>query len=357
VFRAPAFTSLNGTIKSPLWYEWNLQVQKQIGASTAFQVNYVGNHGSQILYTNDWLNSYDPFDLYGGLVPFNAPVANYGTVSQVQNGANSNYNGVTFTIRHQFAHWLTGHLNYTYSHNLDDVSNGGLFTYGDSILSQICPGSLGQCNYGNTDYDIRHLINGDFVVNPTFHVENSILKQVVNGWQLGSKFMWRTGLPFSVGDDNWQGAIFNGGSTIFAQPIAGTAGQPGSCGRGNASVFGTATPCLNAAGFVDSASASFEGYTSFSNQGRNQYRGPHYFDMDMALFKTFDIREKLKLGIGAQAFNVFNHPNFGLPDGAIGDSTFGQIGGMTGTPTSPYGNFLGFDSSIRVVQLSAKVQF
>jgi hypothetical protein len=54
---------------------------------------------------------------------------------------------------------------------------------------------------------------------------------------------------------------------------------------------------------------------------------------------------------------VFNHPNFGLPDGAIGDSTFGQISGMTGVPTSPYGNFLGFDSSVRVVQLSAKVTF
>jgi hypothetical protein len=385
VFEPPSFTSLNGTIHAPLYLEWNFQVQKQFGSSTAFQVNYVGNHGERILYTNSWINAFDsnygffypnpncsssscglppvidlPNGLYNGLLPPSSPVPNYANVNQVQNGGISNYDGVTFTIRHQFAHWITGHLNYTYSHNLDDVSNGGLFTYGDGIQSQICPTSLRLCDYGNSDYDIRHLINGDFVVNPTFHVESSFLKQVVNGWQWGNKFIWRTGLPFQVVDNNFNGSILDGGSTILAQPIAGVAGQT-SCGEGNASPFGSATPCLNANAFVNSfpygTNTTFTGYTSFSSQVRNQYRGPHYFDMDMALFKTFDIREKMKIGVGAQAFNVFNHPNFGLPDGGLGDSTFGQISGMTGTPTSPYGNFLGFDSSVRVVQLSAKLQF
>lgn len=358
VFRAPAFTDLQGTIHAPLWYEWNLQVQKQITPGIAFQVNYVGNRGTRIPYTDSWANAWDPYGLYEGLLPEEAPpVPNYGAVNEVRNGGNSNYDGLTFTVHGQYHHTVSFHVNYTYSHDLDDISNGGLFTYGDSILGQICPNNLKQCNYGNADYDIRHLINGDFVITPSFHVENTFLKLAVNGWQLSSKFFWRTGLPFSVGDDNWQGAIFNGGSTIFAQPIAGTSQQPGSCGTAAASFNGSGTPCLNAAGFVDSASGTFEGYSTFSNQGRNQYRGPHYFNMDLALFKTFNIKEKATLGIGAQAFNAFNHPNFGLPDGAIGDTTFGQISSMANTPTSPYGNFLGFDSSIRVVQLSAKVTF
>lgn len=382
VFRAPAFTSLNGNIKTPLFYEYNLQVQKQIGRSSAFQVNYVGNRGSRILYTNSWANAWDsnygfdypsgcdpstagsciialPNGLYNGLVPSGPAVPNYQNVNQVQNGGVSNYNGVTFSFRHQFSNWVSGHINYTYAHAMDDVSNGGLFTYGDGIQDQICPTSLRLCDYGNADYDIRHLINGDFVVNPTFHFESTFLKQALNGWQLGSKFIWRTGLPFQVSDNNFNGSILYGGSTILAQPIAGVAGQT-SCGEANASPSGNAAPCLNAAAFVNSFpqnGTTFTGYTSFSSQTRNQYRGPHYFDMDMALFKNFNIRENLKLGIGAQAFNVFNHPNFGLPDGGLGDSTFGQISGMTGVPTSPYGNFLGFDSSVRVVQLSAKVQF
>jgi hypothetical protein len=358
VFQAPAFTDLAGTIHAPIWYEWNFQVQKQIGRSMAIQVNYVGNHGTKIPYTNSWANAYDPFGLYEGLLPENAPpVPNYANVNQVQNGGISNYDGLELTYKGQYGHLISFHLNYTYSHNLDEVSNGGLFTIGDSILGQICPASLRSCNYGNSDYDIRHLVNGDFVVTPSFRVENAIAKQVVNGWQISTKYFWRTGLPFSVGDDNWQGAIFDGGSTIFAQPIAGTSGQAGSCGGGAASFNGSATPCLNAAGFINSASPTFEGYPTFSSQVRNQYRGPHYFDMDLALFKTFNIKEKATLGIGAQAFNVFNHPNFGLPDNAIGDTTFGQISSMANTPTSPYGNFLGFDSSIRVVQLSAKLNF
>lgn len=79
--------------------------------------------------------------------------------------------------------------------------------------------------------------------------------------------------------------------------------------------------------------------------------------MDMALFKNFSVRERHKFGLGAEAFNVFNHPNFGLPDNGFGDSSFGQISGAVGTPTSPYGNFLGFDSSVRVVRLSLKLTF
>ena len=117
------------------------------------------------------------------------------------------------------------------------------------------------------------------------------------------------------------------------------------------------TPCLNANAFVNGASPTFTGYDALSSQTRNQYRGPHYFDIDMNLYKTFHFGEQRKLGVGVQAFNVFNHPNFALPDSGMGDATFGQILSMANAPTSPYGSFLGFDSSVRVVQLSAKLTF
>jgi hypothetical protein len=123
--------------------------------------------------------------------------------------------------------------------------------------------------------------------------------------------------------------------------------------------LGTGTPCLNASGLLDTFNFAAGGWP---NQIRNQYHGPHYFDMDLSLFKDFKFMERVDFAIGAQAFNAFNHPNFGFPDGStanggLGDSTFGQISTMTGTPTSPYGNFLGFDSSPRVMQLTMKVVF
>ena len=101
------------------------------------------------------------------------------------------------------------------------------------------------------------------------------------------------------------------------------------------------------------------GLPSYPVQARNQYRGPHYFDMDLNLFKNFKVGERFNFAIGAQAFNAFNHPNFGLPNATFftGDPTFGGIQTMQSTPTSPYGNFLGFDSSPRVMQLSAKLVF
>jgi hypothetical protein len=79
--------------------------------------------------------------------------------------------------------------------------------------------------------------------------------------------------------------------------------------------------------------------------------------MDMSVFKNFEIKEHLSTGIGLQAFNVFNHPNFNNPDSALGYPTFGNITTQPSVPTSPYGNFLGFNASPRVVQLTAKVTF
>jgi hypothetical protein len=357
VFAAPAGNGIIGTIKAPEWTEWNFSVQQELNRNTVFIINYAGNHGARISYSNAWPNAFDAYGLYEGTVAQLPPAYNYATVTEYKQGAVSNYNGVTFSLRHQFSHWVSGHLNYTWSHNIDETSNGGLFTTGDSVLGQICPSNLRQCNYGNSDYDVRHLVNADFVLNPEFH-KTGPLKYVTEGWQLSGKMFWRTGLPYAITDGNLGGTILNGGDTIFGT-IIGNA-QPGSCGKANASFDASvisAPQCLNPAALLDATSPSWAG-EPYPSQRRNQFRGPHYFDMDMNLFKNFRFKERYNFAIGAQAFNVFNHPNFGLPDATFGDGAFfGTISTMQGTPTSPYGNFLGFDSSPRVMQLSAKIVF
>ncbi|MGA2259808.1 MAG: hypothetical protein ABSH28_00055 [Acidobacteriota bacterium] len=362
VFAAPAFTSLQGNIASPRWQEWNLQVQRQLSNSMALTVNYVGNHGIHLPYTNSWANAFDLYGIYPGVkgIPASAPVPNYGQVSLVQFGAISDYNGMTVTLTKRFSRWFSTHLNYTWSHNLDEASNGGVFTYGDSqTLSQINPTSLRANNYGNSDYDIRHNFNADWVVTPTPQMSNPFLRQLLNGWSWSGKWYWRSGLPFSIEDGNWNGGLGNGGGVILATPIGGGAAQT-SCGSGNIqNLDGTGTPCLNPNVFLNSGAASFNNFTAWSPQTRNQFRGPHYFNVDMNLHRNFKLpfREGMNLGIGVQAFNVFNHPNFSLPDNGLGDSTFGLIGGTVNAPVSPYGSFLGFDSSVRVVQLTARITF
>jgi hypothetical protein len=312
------------------------------------------------------LNAFNQFGAYpAGVLPSAPAVPNYSTVTQVQNGGISNYNGLTVSLRRNFSHWVSAHANYTWAHNLDELSNGGIFPYGGESynipLTQLCPQSLRSCNYGSSDYDIRNSFNADFVVHPSYHFGNGFLNAAFGGWDWSGKMFWRGGLPFSVIDNNLNGSYGTnaGATTILATPIVG-GNAPGqlSCGEGAASITGSAKPCLQASAFLDTG-ANGTGFTApaLSTQRRNQYVGPHFFDMDMGLFKNFKITEGMQLGIGAQAYNVFNHPNFQNPDNGLGDSTFGQINAMQPMPTSPYGVFLGFDSSVRVVQISGKLIF
>jgi hypothetical protein len=276
-------------------------------------------------------------------------------VKTLQSGAVSNYNGLTTSLRIQHHSWFLAHFNYTFSHALDETSNGGLFPIGgwaggSNVQTQINPGSLRANNYGNADYDIRHLFNGDYVITPATHFENKFAKAALGGWQWSGKVFLRSGLPYTVPDGFTSSSLVNGG---YAIADITSAGANQSCGRGAAYTNANPHPCLNANAFATNITA----YTAYPNQTRNQFRGPDYFDFDMGLYKTFQIKERMNFGLGATAFNVFNHPNFNLPVTTLGSPLFGQIVEMQGVPTSPYGNFLGFDSSVRVVQLSLKLNF
>lgn len=350
VFAAPSFTSVAGTLHAPRVAEWNLQVQRELTSTLALTLNYAGNHSENIPYSNSWLNAYDLYQIYPGVngVAANPAVPNYGTVTQIQSGAISNYDGLSVSLHKRFSQGLQAHFNYTWSHALDEVSNGGVFGFNDtSLLQQLNPGSLRTSNYGNADYDIRHNFNVDFTYEPKIHFESRFANHLVNDWQFSGKVFWRSGVPFSVLDANT--ALGNYGGSLLAIPISGVAAQT-SCGSGAAN-----TPCVNANAFLNGADLAT--YPGLSSQTRNQYRGPNFFDADASVFRNFKYKERVTLAVGLTAFNAFNHPNFALPVHTMGADQFGQVTSMATTPTSPYGNFLGFDSSPRVVQLTARVRF
>lgn len=107
-------------------------------------------------------------------------------------------------------------------------------------------------------------------------------------------------------------------------------------------------------GFVASGSQ-----TNFGNLPRNSFRGPHYFNADLSLQKDVKLTERFVFTLGANAFNVLNHPNFANPDADISNagSTFGQIQSTVTPPNSPYGNFQGAAVSGRVLQVDLKFKF
>lgn len=360
-----SITAIDGKIHSPQAQEWNLKIDQEITRSTAVSVSYDGNHSINILYYNGWWNATSSNTVFGSVPGIrSSPFPNYGSVTTVQSGAISNYNGVTATVRVLYHNWLMAHINYSYSHALDESSNNGLYTiggwagggsagFGGNVQTQVNPSSLRANNYGNADYDVRHLFNADYVVTPPTRFENKFVKGLLGGWQWSGKLYAHSGLPYSVYDGNAGGDLFNGGIAV-AHVISAAASN--SCGSGAAYTNTNIKPCLNASAFANTSVPGFA-YKTYPNQTRNQFRGPDYVDFDMGLYKTFQVGDRFTFGLGATAFNVFNHPNFNLPDNDLGSPQFGQILSMQGVPASSFGNGAGFDSSVRVVQLSAKLTF
>ena len=82
-----------------------------------FIINYAGNHGARISYSNAWPNAFDGYGFYQGTVHAAPAAENYSTVTEYKQGAVSNYNGVTFSLRKQFSNSVSAHVNYTWSHN------------------------------------------------------------------------------------------------------------------------------------------------------------------------------------------------------------------------------------------------
>jgi len=353
-----------GNLANPKYTEWNLEIQRTIGPKTVVSVNYVGNRGYDGLVFNQTENAFNPGG-FGGLptAPLDNRVADVG---ELTNNGVSNYNGVTVSVQQNSWHGFTGRLSYTYSHALDDISNGGVLPYQItfsqiSLLTQIDPSCLRCLNYSNSDYDLRHNLTGNYVYQLPFHSENRLVDAALGGWLVSGTVYYHTGFPFTLldaGDFSNQIAGNNGAlGALLAQPIvpvSNSCTSPGvQCyslsqfaGQPNPALTGPCNPCSNPAP------------TGFGDIRRNSYRGPNYFNTDFSLRKNFRVTERMGLELGANAYNVLNHPNFQNPVNSTGNSAyFGQIVQTTSPPTTPYGAFAGSLASARILQVMAKFTF
>lgn len=86
-------------------------------------------------------------------------------------------------------------------------------------------------------------------------------------------------------------------------------------------------------------------------------RGPSFFDTDLNVTKNFKLTERVGLAIGANFFNVLNHPNFDVPNNVANAGNFGSITNSVSPATSPYGAFLSVPLTGRIVQLNGRITF
>jgi outer membrane receptor protein involved in Fe transport len=348
-FTLPSVYNTDKNIHYPTYQEYSLQIQQQIGRSTSVQIGYVGNHGYHEPVVNNGVNTYG----FGG-APATPALPAFATVTEIQSNASSNYNGLLVSVKNQSKHVTLG-FNYTYSHALDEVSNGGFVPFGINSLGQYSPGNsidpfnLALQNYGNADYDVRHSLNGSYLITVPHFGGPRLL---TDNWQLGGTLFWHRGFPFSVTDGTVTDALEpNYGNTLSDWMLANVVNPTVSHHCGKAA---TVTPC-----FGGPASTYFANPTSFGGQRRNQFTGPGYFNTDLSVMKGFKVPglESGKVQVGAQGFNVLNHPNFQNPDFDFSSPTFGSVVSTASPPTSVYGSFLGGDASPRIVQLKAVFQF
>jgi hypothetical protein len=380
----PLAVSLNtfpsGTLKTPYYYQYNFGIERQIGSGGSLRIDFVGTRGLHEPFQVQ-LNGYETI-CDGCFMPFpyRKPLdQRFGNVNEFRADANSSYAGLQAAYSQQWR-GLTLRGNYTFSHCLDEVSNGGLLAFSTQGLMSPLPGELNR-QYSSCDYDVRQNLSAYGLYQVPFHSSRPSQRHIFGGWSISETAILHSGLPFSVLSQpyiaNGNGVFqANGASTVQFNAPAYANRVPGVPVYHKTAVAGVTVAgtrqWLNPNAFasvVDPTTGACAGGDSpvncqFGNSGRNSVRGPHYTNSDIYLSKTLPIKEGITFRLDTQMFNAFNHPNFALPSaveagvpGVSVPARFGTLESTISPPTGLLGVGLGGDSSPRMIAFQGRIEF
>jgi hypothetical protein len=318
--------------KSALIQQFNLQVEQQFGANV-FTLGYVGNIGQHLPESINDINQPRPFNPItnpgGSARPLNALLPNLGGVSYIQSEGVSNYNGLQASFQRRFTKGLAFDANYTWSKALSDIT--GFSQQGSNQgWSNADPTRIRQIEYANSESDIQNRfalsLNYELQYGKSF---TGIKKAALSGWQTNMITVWQSGKPFTVINsgsniDNPEGLGYNNRAT------------PQNSG-GNDRPNQIADPRLGhktLTQFFNTAAFAPQPLGTVGTAQRNSIFGPNFRHVDLSLFKTFAITERVGLQFRAESYNISNTPNFYMPNGNAGDS-FGNPAFGTISQTDP----------------------
>jgi hypothetical protein len=286
-------------------------------------------------------------------LPFNAVNNNALLQPDYQiNEYNSIYHGLQTKFTHRMSHGLQMQAAYTWSHALDNSVDPltpavGAHTFPRNSLA------LSQ-NYGNSDNDTRHV----FVLNYVYelpigrgkgYLNSGMMGRIMEGFELNGIFTAQTGHPFQVrGTEDTQRTGIAAWGYQVGDPFGPPAGS--GCSAGPFPPGGGYAYISNQCAFTNPP------FGQASNNERNNFYGPGFWDWDVTLAKSMSITERVKAELRFEGYNVLNHPHFLNPgtDAAglgnlIGQPLFGVI---TSTYTQPDGT-----TSARQIQVALKIKF
>ena len=233
-----------------------------------------------------------------------APYPNFGFIEWRDQNGKSEYKGIDTGLEKRFANGYAFGLSYTLGDSKDNTSEQ-LTTQGSNAFPQNARDFSAW--YGPSDYDVRHRLAANFVVNLPLG-ENVFARD----WVYSGVYAWRSGRPFTV---NQSGN--NVGTNMTGLPnLVGDPDGPQ-----------TVDQWFNPAAFQAVPSGVF------GNELRNRLRGPSYQSYDMTLQRLIKFGGRYTATLRWDVFNLFNTTNFGLPNRNVSDATtIGTITSLAGDP-------------------------
>jgi hypothetical protein len=278
--------------KDPYSTNWLFGIQQQVAPDTVLTVNYTGNKTQHMQAGVSFaaINA-NPANIVTQARPF----PNFANENENSDTLSSNYNALQVQLRRNVRR-LSLEANYTWSHEIDDLVN---------VFSGWSDPFNPSLDRGSGDWDVRHNLTASAVYTlPELSHSNSLVHNILGGWQTSTILQTRSGLPVNV-------QLISG---FFGIPM-----RPNYVQGQNTYLSNVHWPdsSFNINAFALEPNYNGQWGAVIGTVGRNALRGPAFFQWDWSGMKNFSLTERLKLQFRVDLFNILNHPNFGPPDGGI----------------------------------------
>ncbi len=330
--------------------QWSLSLQQQLPANFVSTFSYLGSHGVHLLETSV-VNLLDPATEVAQYPAFAPAIGWRGSIGM------STYNGLSVGLRRPFSHGLLVAANYTWSHEIDNGSNGS--GDGDEINPQNA--SCQTCDTASGAWDARHVFNVNAVYQLPFGQGKQFLNNggiagaIAGNWEVTTTALARTGFPVDVVLPSSYTAVDGSSGTLRPDLVSGVPLTPPG-GK-------TVSDWINPAAFAAPPSVVVSGatYYEFGTAPRNLVRGPGTWQMDMGMAKRIPLTERVGMQFRAEFFNIFNHPQLGPPQSTFNPANTNGFGSIITpvnlntaivSPITPVGS-----GTPREIQLALRLTF
>ena len=300
--------------RNPYMQQWSRGAQRELRRGTTVELNYIGTHGTNLLMRQNVAQAF-PVDPANPLsVAARKPFPNFVVYIDSNWGGRSNYNALNTKLEHRGrGSILTFAYTWARSRDLKSAAAGigaSGFNGWQGFLNNHDP----ERDYGLSDFDVDHRLVGSFVYNLPFGNgekfgggSKGVANAVVGGWQVNGIYTWQRGFPITI-----TASDLGGLNDTFGTNRADLVGDPGNRPRTVGQWFNTSAYAQPAPGALGTV-------------GRNTERGPGVNNLDLALFKNFDMFGRTRLQLRLESFNALNHPQFDGVSTNIASRNFGVV--------------------------------